>query len=82
MQTIYLDGSLYHTPRELHFALKQMLSLPDYYGFNADALNDSLSERREPVNLWIASRGEGDVAAALSVIAEVISDNGGEVKEI
>ena len=39
MQTIMLDGSLYPTARDLHLALKQMLSLPDYYGMNADALN-------------------------------------------
>jgi ribonuclease inhibitor len=82
MQTVLLDASLYHTPRELHAALKSMLSLPDYYGMNADALNDCLSERRQPVSLWIASRGEGDVARALDLIAQVVEDNGGTVKEI
>ena len=45
MKTIMLDGSLYATGKDLHQALKQMLSLPDYYGMNADALNDCLSER-------------------------------------
>ena len=82
MQTVLLDASLYHTPRELHAALKSMLSLPDYYGMNADALNDCLSERRQPVSLWIASRGDGDVARALDLIAQVVEDNGGTVKEI
>ena len=42
MQTIMIDGSRYDSPRELHLALKQMLSLPSYYGMNADALNDCL----------------------------------------
>ncbi len=51
MQTIMIDGSLYSSSRELHLALKRLLSLPDYYGLNADALNDCLSERAEPVNL-------------------------------
>ena len=82
MQTIMLDGSLYPTAKDLHLALKTMLSLPDYYGMNADALNDCLSERREPVRLWIASRGDGDVACALDRICAVIEDNNGSVKEL
>lgn len=45
MQTIMIDGTRYASSRELHIALKRMLSLPDYYGMNADALNDCLSER-------------------------------------
>lgn len=82
MQTIMIDGSRYMTARELHLALKKMLSLPEWYGLNADALNDCLSERLSPVNLWILDSGTGEVAAALSVISAVISDNGGSVKEM
>ena len=51
-------------------------------GMNADALNDCLSERREPVRLWIASRGEGEVARAVDLICAVVEDNGGSVKEL
>ena len=82
MQTIYLDASAYRTSAALHGALKAMLRLPDYYGMNADALNDCLSERREPVRLWIASRGDGEVARALDLICDVVADNGGTVKEL
>ena len=82
MQTIYLDASRYPTPRALHAALKAMLGLPDYYGMNADALNDCLSGRRDPIRLWIASPGEGDVARALEAVCAVVEDNGGEVKEL
>ena len=82
MQTIMIDGSRYATPRELHLALKRMLSLPDYYGLNADALNDCLGERAEPVHLWILDPGEGDVARAVSTVRAVIEDNGGTVKEL
>lgn len=82
MQTIYLDASAYKTSRDLHAALKTMLSLPDYYGMNADALNDCLSERTEPVRFWIASRGEGEVARTLDILCQVVEDNGGIVKEL
>ena len=82
MQTIMMDGSRYTTPREMHLALKRMLSLPEYYGLNADALNDCLGERTEPVNLWVLYPGSGDVASAIAIAARVIRDNGGEVKEL
>ena len=82
MQTIMIDGSLYKTPGELHLALKKMLSLPDYYGMNADALNDCLGEKKDPVSVWILSPGTGEVAAAVSVVSAVIQDNGGSVKEL
>ena len=82
MQTIMLDGSLYPAARDLHLALKQMLSLPDYYGMNADALNDCLSGRTEKVNLWIADPGSGETADALRIVRAVIEDNGGQIKEL
>lgn len=82
MTTLFIDASRYATPRELHAALKTMLSLPDYYGMNADALHDCLSERRDPVHLWIASSGEGEVARSLAAVCAVAEDLGGTVKEI
>ena len=82
MRTIMLDGSLYTTREEVHNALKSMLNLPSYYGMNADALHDCLSESSEQVNLWIASKGEGEAAEAVSLCARVIEDLGGTVKEI
>ena len=82
MHTIMINGSSYSDPRELHHALKRMLGLPDWYGLNADALNDCLSERRSPVNLWILDPGQGETAAAISRVARVIIDNGGTVKEL
>ena len=59
-----------------------LLSLPPYYGLNADALNDCLSERTEPVNLWILDPGEGETASALEIVRAVVTDRGGTVKEL
>ena len=82
MRTIMIDGSMYTSSREMHLALKKMLSLPDYYGLNADALNDCLGEIGERVRLWILSPGTDEVARAVSLVSRVIADNGGTVKEI
>ena len=82
MHTIMIDGSMYATPQDLHTALRKMLSLPEYYGMNADALNDCLSERSEKVNLWIYDCGKSNVAEAVSLISRVIVDNGGKVKGV
>lgn len=82
MQTIMIDGSMYSSPRELHLALKKMLSLPEYYGLNADALNDCLGEKGETVNIWILDSGDGETATAVSRVSRVILDNGGTVKEL
>ena len=82
MQTIMIDGSLYSSAKELHQALQRLLALPGYYGLNADALNDCLSERVSPVNLWIADPGSGETADALALVRSVVEDNGGRVKEL
>jgi ribonuclease inhibitor len=82
MQTIMIDGSRYTSSLELHQALKRLLSLPDYYGMNADALNDCLSERISPANLWILDPGKGEVADSVRLISTVFADNGGTVKEL
>ena len=82
MHTLMIDGSRYASAEELHHALKRLLSLPDYYGMNADALNDCISERTEPLSLWIASSGNDEVARAIRLICAVVEDNGGSVKEL
>ena len=82
MQTICLFGTDYPSSRDVHQALKTLLSLPEYYGMNADALNDCLGEKADPVSLWILNRGAGDVSNAVTRVAAVIRDNGGSVKEL
>ncbi|MBQ8159385.1 MAG: barstar family protein [Clostridia bacterium] len=80
MQTLFLDGREYTSPLDLHMSLKRLLSLPDYYGMNADALHDVLSERTEPVNLYIRNFGEGSVEKALRIVCQVVEDLGGTVR--
>jgi RNAse (barnase) inhibitor barstar len=82
MKTVMLDGSRYDTPEKVYVALAAMLSLPPYFGRNADALNDCLGEFPVPVSLWIASYGEKEVSSCVHLIADVFADNGGTVKEI
>ena len=79
--TIFIDAERYASAKELHQALKLLLDLPEYYGCNADALYDCLSERvGQPVNLCILSAGEGDTASALQKIVRVIEALGGDTK--
>ncbi|MBQ6398949.1 MAG: barstar family protein [Clostridia bacterium] len=82
MHTLLLDGRQYQSSSDVYAAIGRMLSLPAYFGMNADALNDCLSERRETVSLWILPGGSEEVRRCLSLIANVISDNGGTVKEL
>lgn len=80
-QTIFVDAARYADARALHLALKMMLDLPDYYGCNADALYDCLTERKdEKVRLCILSEGDGDTAAALRKVIRVIEDLNGDVR--
>ena len=79
--TIFIDAARYTTAKELHQALKMMLDLPEYYGCNADALYDCLSERAgNPVNLCILTSGDGETADALRKVVHVIEDLGGDTK--
>ncbi len=82
MNTLCLFGSDYASAGELHLALKELLSLPDYYGLNADALNDCLSELPSCPALWVRTEGPEEVVSALEKVARVFRDNGAEVKEL
>ena len=76
MQTIFLDGRQYADGQALHQALQRMLSLPEWYGCNADALYDCLSGRTEPLTIRVLAPGEGDTAAALGRCIRVFRDLG------
>jgi ribonuclease inhibitor len=78
MQTIMLDAGRCPDKAAVHSALKLLLDLPAYYGANADALHDCLSERRERVNLWIAGTPAPEAEGALETVCEVVRDLGGQ----
>lgn len=55
MKKVQLDGAACRSQEELHYQLKTVLHLPDYYGKNLDALWDCLTgEVALPVELtWV-----------------------------
>ena len=82
MKRITLDFSGIALRYELHLALKKAFGFPEYYGMNLDALHDCLSERKEPLNLWIASEPSGEIARSLAAVCAVVEDLGGTIREI
>ena len=50
---VILDFENISSKSSLHQYLKEQLGLPEYYGYNLDALHDSLAEKREPVLIRI-----------------------------
>lgn len=82
MQTVCLFASDYDSAPAVHQALQLLLALPDYYGRNADALNDCLSERESCPALWYRKGGAPEVDSALELIARVFRANGGPVTEL
>ena len=83
MQTICLFGGDYASPKDVHLALKLLLNLPAYYGMNADALNDCLSEFDACPSMWFRTEEcSKDVATCLQLTARVFRGNGAEVKEL
>ena len=83
MLTICLFGIDYASPKDVHLALKLLLNLPEYYGMNADALNDCLSEFNTCPAMWFRTeKCCEDVADCLQLVARVFRENGAEVKEL
>ena len=82
MQTVCLFGHDYASPAQVHEALKRLLDLPAYYGMNADALADCLSDLVRRPALWVRVEGPEDVQNCLRLVSRVFSDQGAEVKEL
>ena len=71
---VFLNGDHYNSPDELHCSLKRLLCLPEYYGGNADALYDSLEEKKELPQIVILSMGTGETEKALKKCCRVFED--------
>ena len=56
MKEIILDGRELQSMEEIHKLFKEELALPEYYGFNLDALYDVLTEHMEDVKIVIRNR--------------------------
>lgn len=69
MKTYYLNV-LGQDEASVHQSLKVLLGLPEYYGNNLDALFDCLSERKEPIRLYIA--GTQKLSAQMKALVEGI----------
>ena len=55
MKTVTLDCATFTTKQQLHAALKEALSFPDWYGNNLDALYDCLTEVDTPTCLQLTN---------------------------
>ncbi|MBE6876915.1 MAG: ribonuclease inhibitor [Ruminococcus sp.] len=69
-----LDGNQMQNSAQAHAYLKENLNLPDYYGMNADALFDCLTEDSREVLIWLNSSDKID-KKILKVFEEASQEN-------
>lgn len=86
MNTIVLDFSEIKSMYNLHAYLKEAFRLPDYYGFNMDALWDCLQcsfEQETTIFLKGLSSFPADMKCAVPVLVGVFEDlkKAGDIKD-
>lgn len=76
MQEVYINGSEFDTPEEVHEFLAEELDFPDYYGKNLSALYDVLTELSEDTRivLNLSDVNEENMIEMLERMAEVLTD--------
>ena len=76
MKYALIDGSVISSMEEIHRALSEQLTFPDWYGNNLDALHDCLTELDEETVIAVL-RGDS-LAEALGIgyvrLCRVLSD--------
>lgn len=70
MKQVWLNGGKMISPHITHQYLKARLGMPDYYGYNLDALWDVLSTLHQPIEIGLFNLARlrenlGDYADAL-----------------
>ena len=81
MKSVILDGESILTREDLHKALREGLSFPEWYGNNLDALHDVLTDCREKtvialVDIPIMEEHLGDYAVYLQrVLKDCAEEN-------
>lgn len=76
MHKIVLDPAAMPDRAALHLYLKEMLSLPDYYGENLDALYDCLTDISVPTEISVPAcvNGEEHLGRYGEQLLRVLSD--------
>ena len=81
MIELKLDASNAATRSELHDLFAQMLSFPDWYGRNLDALHDCMTSLNEDVNITVdedeltGTLGERYVRILLRLLRDCAEEN-------
>lgn len=58
MRTVKLDGAVMQSKQQMHAYLHAQLDLPDYYGWNLDALYDALTSYDKPLSIMFINKPE------------------------
>lgn len=74
MKKLTLHCENIQTIAELHTQMRELMSFPDYYGENFDAMYDCLTEIGEPTRLEIRNLKKSGLGAAANVFRQVLLD--------
>lgn len=73
MKRISVDTTVWEKPADLHAAMKEAFSFPEYYGGNLDALHDELTSLTEPVELLLTGTA-GQLGSYGHIFLRVLND--------
>ena len=75
MKAAVIDFSKYENAKEVHAYLKEILSFPDYYGANLDALHDCLTDIGEDTEILTATSGRDFETGFIRVLRDASLSN-------
>lgn len=76
MQQVYLNGSEFESPQEVHEFLARELDFPEYYGGNLSALYDVLTDISDDTRIVVNLSGveDDELLDTLERMVEVMTD--------